>query len=282
MKKIFFYILLAFILNACTFKGTQQTISKSFNANEFEIISLKDNKSLNFNEFINILNQFDLVLVGEKHDELAHHLMEEKIYKALSERKKLDVILEMLSIDKQEKINQAKALNVSSNKLLKAIDWEKNWNEKLYFPLVKMIFYSKDELKAGNISRAKITEIFKNKSELEGTKSTNLKVKEKIKKIIAYNHKVDLNDTNKSKMLDDFVRVQLAKDRQMAQTLIDASNDALLFAGRYHTDKSIGVPLHLEDLKTSKSFAVVMLGIDERDKDLSQADFVILFKKNQP
>lgn len=280
MKKIIMSAVLALFFIACSFKGTQQSISKAFNADKFQIIALENNQSLSFDELIDELAGFEIVLVGEKHDELAHHIMEERIYKALSARKKLAVVLEMLSVEKQAKINAAKEQNVSKEGLLNAIAWEKGWNERLYRPLVESVFYSKDELLAGNVSRAKIAEIFKDKLSLEGEKSTALSVREKIKHIIAANHRVDLSDENKSKMLDGFVWVQLFKDRQMAQVLEMSNLDALLFAGRFHTDKSIGVPLHLQDLKSKKSVASVMLGIDESDKDFLRADYVVLFEKN--
>ena len=280
MKKIILSAILALFLAACSFKGTQQRISKALNANEFQIIALENNQSLSFDKFIGILSTFDIVLVGEKHDELAHHIMEERIYKALSAHEKLAVVLEMLSVDKQSKIDAAKEQNVSKNELLSTLAWEKGWNESLYSPLVQSVFYSKDELLAGNISRGKIAEIFKDKLTLKGDKSVALNVREKIKKIIAANHRVDLKDENKSKMLDSFVWVQLFKDRQMAQVLETANTQALLFAGRYHTDKSIGVPLHFRDIGTKKSFTSVMLGVDESDKDFLQADFLVLFKKN--
>lgn len=280
MKKNIMSAVLALFFIACSFKGTQQSISKAFNADKFQIIALENNQSLSFDELIDELAGFEIVLVGEKHDELAHHIMEERIYKALSARKKLAVVLEMLSVEKQAKINEAKEQNVSKEGLLNAIAWEKGWNERLYRPLVESVFYSKDELLTGNVSRAKIAEIFKDKLSLKGEKSTALSVREKIKHIIAANHKVDLSDENKSKMLDGFVWVQLFKDRQMAQVLEMSNLDALLFAGRFHTDKSIGVPLHLQDLKSKKSVASVMLGIDESDKDFLRADYVVLFEKN--
>lgn len=278
MKKVLFLGLLLVFMAGCSFK--QEAVNKgALNAEKLSIYDLENNQSLSFDEFIDELVKFDIVLVGEKHDELTHHLFEERIYQALSEKKKLNVVFEMLSTDKQGKIDAARAnTELDVRDLNTSIDWERGWDWRLYGPLVQMVFYSKDDMSGGNISRAEIKTIYEGVQPLNGVKSTSAKVKESILQIIAANHKMDTNSQRKA--LEKLTEIQLFKDRRMADVLVHSKESALLIAGRYHTDKSIGVPLHIEDFQSPKSVAVLMLGIDESDKDFSRGDFLVLFEGN--
>lgn len=279
MKKVLFLGLLLVFVVGCSFKQNGDLRKEKANADKFIIYSLENNQSLSFDELVDKLSKFDIVLLGEKHDELIHHLFEERIYKALSEKKKLNVVFEMLSTNKQSKIDTARAnTELKAEDLNASIDWEKGWDWKLYGPLVQMVFYSKDNISGGNISRAEIKTIYEGVQPLNGIKSTSLEVKEKILQIIAASHKMDTKTQRKA--LEKLTEIQLFKDRRMADVLVHSKESALLVAGRYHTDKSIGVPLHIEDFQSGKSVAVLMLGIDDNDKDFSRGDFLVLFEEN--
>lgn len=71
-------------------------------------------------------------------------------------------------------------------------------------------------------------------------------------------------------MVDKLVEIQQFKDRRMADVLVHHPNKVLLLAGSYHTSKKIGIPLHIQDFKSSKKIVVVNLnygGMDLKDSD---------------
>lgn len=63
----------------------------------------------------------------------------------------------------------------------------------------------------------------------------------------------------------------------MADVLIHHANKVLLLAGSYHTSKKIGIPLHIQDFKSSKKIVVVNLNYGEID--LKDSDYVLIYKK---
>ncbi|TKX28668.1 chain X [Campylobacter sp. MIT 12-5580] len=276
MKNIFLLSFLALVFMACSVSKVASARAE-FKDENFIIYESLTQKQINFEAFMNELLKQDIILLGEKHDEVLHHLAEERLAKELLKHKKINIAMEMISTDKQSLIDKAKAEGVSADKLQTAIDWDKRWNYEDYKDVVELGFYEA-RLSGANLSKAEISTIHKGAMPLNGVLSTTKEVKNNIKKIIAYNHKVDLNDSAQSAMLDSFVEAQQYKDRRMADVLVHSHEPALLVAGRYHVDKSIGVPLHIKDFKSKKKFAVVMLGVDKSDINASTADFVWFLK----
>ncbi len=278
MKRLFYVLSLSLFFTACS---TWQHFAKDeWNEDEFVIYASKDKQSVNFNDFIELLNTYDIILLGEKHDEKAHHWAQYTIIKTLSQKAELNVVFEMLSTDKQGKIDKAKMTKeqIKAGDLSKAIDWEKGWKYEDYQAIVELAFYGDMKLSAGNISREEIKTIYKGAQQLNGFVSTKDEVKEMIKNIIASAHKVDTNESKNLELLDKLVQIQQYKDRRMADILTQSKEKAVLIAGRYHADKRIGVPLHIQDYKSSKKVLVVAFSSDKKDLEFKEADYIWLFK----
>lgn len=278
MRNVLSLLFLSLLLGACSFVQNEDFTQANLKDKKFNIIY--NQQELSFEEFISFLGDYDIILLGEKHDKYSHHLAQFFIIKALSEKGSLNVAFEMLSTDKQDIINKAKSnkQSVKPKDLSKVLEWEKGWKWEDYKGIVEFVFYNDIKLSAANISGSEIKSIYKGAKELDGVVSTKAKVKEDIKQIIATSHKLDINNAQNSTLLDKFVQIQQYKDRQMANTLTQSKQKAVLIAGACHTDKNIGVPLHIKDLKARKKVAVVIFDAYKAE-NCSNADFVWNFKR---
>ncbi len=262
------------IFSGCSQK--QVKIPKEYN--EFKVVNLDKNQTISYDKFINEILQKDIILLGEVHTDEYHHFMQNKIILDLYKFKNLSVVFEMLETNKQNLINKAKQnpSNINPKKLKNAINWEK-WDYSLYKNIVESAFYSDMKLLAGNISKDEIDTIYNGVVPLNGVISTTKDVKNKLFEIIKASHKIDDKE-----VIRKMVEIQQFKDRRMADILVNSSNLAVLVAGRNHTNKTIGVPLHIIDFNKNKKFSSVGLGYDcEKitQETKKEQDYLILFKK---
>ena len=249
---------------------------ENLNEQNLRIINTRTKAALNYDKFINELIKYDIVLIGELHENKAHQAAELKIINSLKKHKKLDVVFEMISSDKQAKIDATKAAGVSKNTLENAIGWSKRWDYAFYQDLIESVFYSDANLIGGNLSKGEIDTIFNGAYPLNGHLSTTDEVRNNIKKIVTTMHGKD--KIKDERLLEALVQIQQYKDRRMADKLVHSKNLAVLIAGKFHTDKNIGVPLHIMDFAANKKFIVVTLGYEGEEPNPQEADFILLFK----
>lgn len=270
-----FYILFLFLIfSGCATKVEQ--IPQDFES--FKIYDSNSGKVINYQSFISSILQSDIVLLGEGHYMPYHVFLENKIIKDLMRYRKVDVVLEMGASDIQKVWDDAKMLKESTlpENVENVLKWDKSWKFSHYGYLVKNLFYSNANLLAGNLSKDEINQIYMGAMPLNGIKSTTNNVKEKIKNKILLAHKVD--DETVKKM----VEIQQFKDRRMADKLVKSKNLSILIAGRFHADKSFGVPLHIDDFDTNKRFVVIFFGYENEkfDNEMKyENDYFIEFNK---
>lgn len=292
--RLLFISLFAFVFCACA--GLNVPKSIDFNASknslkndkdlqkDFKIIDNKSKKELNFEEFLAEIAKFDLILLGESHDKLSHHLAQREIIARLGEMGDLAVVFEQLSSDKQEKITAAQknAANIDKSEIKKALGWEKGWDYDGYEQILESIFYTKTRIIAGNLSRAEINQIYAGAEKIRGEISTKPAVRERLKKIIIAQHKMPED------RLEKMVEIQQFKDRRMADKLVHLPHRAVLVAGSFHTDKSVGVRLHILDFLNAKnlkqkSFVIVHFSNSkdfENKFSEKECDFSFIFREN--
>lgn len=272
MKKISFLVFMLIVFSGCVQKQIQ--IPKEYNA--FKIINLENNQTISYDKFINELLKNDIVMLGEVHTDRYHHFIQNKIILDLHKFRNLSVVFEMLESDKQSFINKAKQNSSNIKDVKKAIKWGK-WDYNLYKNIVESVFYSDMEFMTGNISKDEINTIYEGAMPLNGVVSTTKDVKDKLFNIIKNYHSI-----NDDEIIHKMVEIQQFKDRRMADRLVNSTNLAILIAGRNHTDKTVGVPLHVIDFNKNKKFSSVGLGYDcEKNEPHTkkEQDYLILFKK---
>ncbi|KAA6227963.1 hypothetical protein FMM54_02185 [Campylobacter sp. LR185c] len=267
--KILFACFFTLLITACSYKNIKLEENKDYTIKE-----VSSNLYLSFDEFIDKIYEYDIILLGEEHDKIKIHVAQNEILKALIQRKDYNVVFEMFDNNQQKAINKAESnkSNIKQDDLLKALTFNENWG-KGYDLLLETTFYSNSNIIAGNLSKDEISTIYKGYELIKGENSTNEKVQSKIKELIASFHP---NKTEEN-YLNKLVQIQQYKDRNMAKKLVEANNSSILIAGNFHTDKSVGVPLHIKDLKTDKK--VVVIALVSNKKNEHEADFIWLVKK---
>ncbi len=104
----------------------------------------------------------------------------------------------------------------------------------------------------------------------KGKKSTAPVVQEALRETIISMHEGNLE----SQQLTSMLSIQQQRDRYMARQLLSAPVPSLLIAGGYHASKSMGVPLHMEDLATGTHPVVLMLAEKGMNITVDHADYV--------
>ncbi|EAH7655137.1 TPA: ChaN family lipoprotein [Campylobacter coli] len=271
-------LLISVMFNACAVLQKPSPLQEN---KYFYILDTHTQKKISFEDMILELLKADVILLGEKHDEVKHKISQVMIFNALegnlsSQNIGFDVALEMLASTEQNHLDKAfkNKKYIKTNELANALNWDKSWKWKDYEQFVNAVFYSKAKILGANLSRLEITSIYNGAQPLKGYVSTTDKVKKQIFDIISSSHK--LNPQENKELLDKLVEIQQFKDRRMADVLVHHANKVLLLAGNYHTSKRVGIPLHIQDFKSSKKIVVVNLSYGEID--LNDSDYVLIYK----
>ena len=235
---------------------------------------------VNKREFINekqlllLINNDKYILVGEKHDNPDHHIIEQKVLDSILSRKTVPVVFEMLNeqhIDGIKKLSRDETLSSVKKKL----SWgPKDWKWDDYGSLFLSVVLSESELVAGNISKSISMKIYmgeagllEEESRFESMSAPTADQKARIMDDIYESH-CEMMERTKLKPMQT---IQLAKDASMASAMVTNNPDtgAVLIAGGFHTRKDISVPVHLKSLDPDGS--QVVLRIIEIDPDMKQA-----------
>ncbi len=251
-------LFISFMLSACAVLQKSSPLQEN---KDFYILDTHTQKKISFEDMILELLKADVILLGEKHDEVKHKISQVMIFNALegnlsSQNINFDVALEMLASTEQNHLDKAfkNKKTIKANELTNALNWDKVWKWKDYEQFVNVVFYSKSKILGANLSRSEITSIYNGAQPLKGYVSTTNEVKKQLFDIISLSHK--LNPEENKELLDKLVEIQQFKDRRMADVLVHHVNKVLLLAGSYHTSKKIGIPLHIQDFKSSKKIGI--------------------------
>lgn len=236
-------LFISFMLSACAVLQKSSPLQEN---KDFYILDTHTQKKISFEDMILELLKADVILLGEKHDEVKHKISQVMIFNALegnlsSQNINFDVALEMLASTEQNHLDKAfkNKKTIKANELTNALNWDKVWKWKDYEQFVNVVFYSKSKILGANLSRSEITSIYNGAQPLKGYVSTTNEVKKQLFDIISLSHK--LNPEENKELLDKLVEIQQFKDRRMADVLVHHVNKVLLLAGSYHTSKKIGI-----------------------------------------
>ena len=221
------------------------------------------------------LSKAPIVIVGEEHTNVQHHLIEQWLLQNLPKaRSQGSVLMEMVDISQQASVDRVKATMrsgsvVSESRVQEAIRWNAGWPWPLYSDVVMTALEGHYPLIAANISRAQVNELYNTPTFPAGAQSTNPQVHNALSAIIYLMHDGKIE----GEQLTAMMAIQQQRDRFMAEQLMKAPRPALLIAGGYHATKDIGVPLHLADLQADKP-VVLMLTTKKTALTSKQADYI--------
>ena len=270
----FLILLAALALGACS----QAPVSSPKNSldNLGEITDLRSGESLSPEQLLSRLAAQPRVIVGEKHDNPYHHQIELWLVENLPQRRPQgSVLMEMINPSQQAKVSQVKQWlqgnpAVRDSRVAELIDWQPGWKWSLYGDLTMAAMRAPYPLWSANLDRAEIMAFYQQPVFPQGQLSVRPAVQKALEETIRTSHGGEIEPQQLHAML----AIQQQRDRRMAERLLAAPTPTLLIAGGYHASKSVGVPLHVQDLQPTALPNVLMLAEPGVQVDKQVADYL--------
>ena len=195
---------------------------------------------------VNAIESASYLLLGEKHDNPDHHLLQLMVLNHVIEQMRVtNVAFEMMDSDDQAALDQISQHNLTTLEGLKAyLGWdEEGWNWDFYGPLILTLVKAKIPLAAANITDATMSQVYG-----EETLSERASILDEIGLHQLY---VDIDESHCGLLPESqfpaMVRVQQARDYNMANNMatLELGKLSVLVAGNYHVRRDVGVPNYL-------------------------------------
>ncbi|WP_166216365.1 ChaN family lipoprotein [Pseudomonas atagonensis] len=236
-----------------------------------EIRDLHSGELLTAQQLLARLDEPERLIIGEQHDNAAHHAVQLWLLKSLGEqRPQGSLLLEMLTPVQQSKIDALRKNASTPTDLPAALAWQDGWDWKLYGPIVQFALTQPYPLLAANLDTSEIRTVYRTPPTLRGERSNAQSVKTTLLEQIGDSHCGLLPASQMPAML----AVQQQRDRRMAERLMAAPTPSLLLAGAWHARKDVGVPVHVLDLGATQAPTVLMLAEEGAAITAAMADFV--------
>ncbi|WP_259191014.1 ChaN family lipoprotein [Serratia sp. BIGb0163] len=270
----FLILLAALTLGACS----QVPVSSPKNSldNLGKITDLRSGESLSPEQLLTRLAAQPRVIVGEKHDNPYHHQIELWLVENLpQQRPQGSVLMEMINPSQQAKVSQVKQWlqgnpRVRDERVAELIDWQPGWKWPLYGDLTMAAMRAPYPLWSANLDRDEIMAFYQQPVFPQGQLSVRPAVQKALEETIRTSHGGKIEPQQLHAML----AIQQQRDRRMAERLLAAPTPTLLIAGGYHASKSVGVPLHVQDLQPTALPTVLMLVEPGVQVDKQVADYL--------
>lgn len=231
-----------------------------------------------------------MVLLGEKHDNPDHHRLQQNILAYLLAGNRVSAVaFEMMDSEFDSRIGGLAGTEINSLDQLKdQLEWDDaGWDWTFYGPLIAVSLEAGVQIRAANISRAQVSEVYGQPLDPEVAGVLDGPAIDRLNVEIDESHCGMLPPSQFPAM----VRVQQARDHAMASSLAaPASPDRanVLIAGNYHVRRDLGVPQYLAALRPDiaerdvLSLAILEVSPDSDNpadylqaySDLSPFDFV--------
>lgn len=260
----------------------------NINAQNFDAFKFynKKSKEVSSKDLIKELADYDVVFIGEHHDNSINHWLEKRITEALFEKKNGQIILgaEMFERDNQQALNSYLAGEIDAKILKDSVRLWKNY-ETDYRPLVDFAKDKKLNFIATNVPRKYASQTSKN-----GINSLN-ELPESEKKFIAklpievtletpgYKEMKSLMGDHVDEMkLMNFISAQAIKDATMAESIfnnLQSGKTFIHYNGDYHSKQYGGIYWYLKKKNPNLKIAVISVFESEKPElSLPEKDFI--------
>ncbi len=224
----------------------------------------------------------DTVLLGETHDNLAHHRIENVVLNALSDAgRKPTLVMEQFDFEQQPQIDTAmspatsRAESLSQLKHIMAAGWE--WPQ--YRPLIDTAKARQLPLRAANLSRSRLQQVSRQGFSALGLgEASRLALdtgwseaqENQLEKDIVDGHCGMLPATAAPAV----ARAQRARDAMMAEAILNVgAGTAVAILGREHVRRDLSVPRYLAARAPDRK--VVVVGLIESDDPHKPGDELV-------
>ena len=233
------------------------------------IYSTLSGQPISYTQLLNELATSRFILVGEKHDNPHHHQFELELLQSIQNRNHTRVVFEMLDEQQASNIEKLTSDN-GAEEIKRLLNWnDRSWSWKDYGPLINSALANGNQLKAGNLSRPVLMQIYKNAPPEESRFETVKEVPEKIQAQILQQVFDSHCQTMPLKQMTPMAQIQISRDASMAFAMnhqLPPNAQAILFTGAFHARKDSGVPLHLNILSEEKITTIILTEITESEE----------------
>lgn len=183
----------------------------------------------------------DILLIGEQHDAPTHHRIEREVVEALAGQRQLAA----LALEMAESGNGTAHLSADATEAQArtALSWnDKAWPWADYGPAVMAAVRAGVPVLGANLPRSRMKDAMADVSLDAQLDAAALRVQQDA---IRSGH----CDLLPATQIGPMTRIQIARDREMARTLVQArvpGRTVLLLSGAGHAVPAIGVPQHLQ------------------------------------
>lgn len=235
------------------------------------------------------LGRADFVLLGERHDNPDHHLLQAEVLRSLiAIGRRPAVGFEMLGLDDASAIaNHLAAAPNDAAGFGRAVNWNRRgWPDwAMYQPIADAALQAKLRIVATNLPLATARRMTREGlAALEPPVVRELDLDRQLPEPVFARMAADIRDAHcgyaPEESLRAMVDVQRARDAQMAQSLIAASdpNGTILVAGAGHVRNDYGIPVYLRQKAPDKR--VISIAFVEVDKQKTEPQSYALLYPN--
>ncbi len=281
MKNQFFPFVLIFLL------ASQYVTAQDMPAYK---IYTQEGKEVKFSKMMKQIQDADIVLFGENHNNSIVHWLELQVTKAMYEQSpNLVISAEMLEADDQIIVNEYLAGNYDDKMFGDEAKLWKNYKTD-YKPLVEFAKENNLPVVAANIPRRYARMVFK-----KGIESLDSLTDEAKSYIAPLPFEIDLSLPGYKNMIEtmgshapkesieNMARAQAAKDATMAHFILKAfngNNQIIHYVGAYHSNNFDGINHYLKN--ANANIKIITLSVVDQDDinklkedNLNLADFII-------
>ena len=222
------------------------------------------------------LARADFLLLGERHDNPDHHLLQAEVLRSLIALGRRPAVgFEMFGLDDAKAITNhlARAPNDAAG-LGRAVNWDKSgWPDwAMYQPIAEAALQARLQIVATNLPLATARKMSSDGlAALEPSVKYELGLERPLSDAMFATMATDIRDSHCGYASEESVKamvgVQRARDAQMAQSLIAAGDPdgAILVAGAGHVRKDYGIPVYLAAKAAGKQVvSIAFLEVDDQ------------------
>ena len=218
----------------------------------------------------------DFVLLGERHDNPDHHLLQAEVLRSLiAVGRRPAVGFEMLGLDDAGAVaNHLAATPNDAAGLGQAVNWNKRgWPDwAMYQPIAEAALQAKLRIVPTNLPLATATKMTRNGlAALDPSMVRELGLDRPPPETVFVSMAADIRDAHcgyaPEEIVKPMVDVQRARDAQMAESLMAASDHdgAILVAGAGHVRNDYGIPVHLRTKAPQKRvISIAFVEVDQQ------------------
>jgi uncharacterized iron-regulated protein len=265
----------AFSVSGCSITSWKSTFGRNHSLTG-RIWDVSSARFIDRQSLVNRLARADFVLLGERHDNPDHHLLQAEVLRSLiALGRRPSVGFEMFGLDDANAIanHLAFAPNDAAG-LGRAVNWNKRgWPDwAMYQPIAEAALQAKLRIVATNLPLDTARKMSGDGlAALEPSVRSEIGLDRPLSDAMFATMAADIRNSHcgyaSEKSVKAMVDVQRARDAQMAQSLIaaDDRDGAILVAGAGHVRNDYGIPVYLSAKSAGKQvITIVFLEVDNQ------------------